>query len=187
MKTGAILMSLAFLAAACSDYAGNSDKDSGTDSGADTGGDPVGCGSFLEGRCGLEGQCIECITHLHCPGGTRVTRTADAGYLQCMTDEDCPFGYLCSDGVCMLAQYCSIYGECEPQCDPSVGLDCGDREMCVDWVCLPMCQGNQDCLDGAGTCMRRGYCEFQRCTDEGMCPDGTRPVAGTLVCEPEGS
>jgi len=143
------------------------------------------CGDDVEGQCGLIGQCVECNTHSDCPGGEHIIRQIDGGASICTTDSDCPENLLCHDGICILVEFCSIHGECRSKCN-EFGEACGSGEACVGHQCLPVCQTDSDCLDGAGTCHQDGHCVFERCSEEGICPTGFEPVEGKLVCKEAG-
>jgi hypothetical protein len=142
------------------------------------------CDGF-DGKCGLAGQCISCISDEYCPGNASVPRSYGIRS-QCDLDTDCVEGLVCDimEHICVTPTFCSLYGEClsYPQCGPDTSRECDAGEVCVDGKCKLSCDTDQDCLDGAGACHADGYCTFEVCSPGGTCPAGTVPVEGTLVC-----
>jgi hypothetical protein len=155
-----------------------------------------GCGLFegekckewlVEGRCGLKDQCVDCNVDSDCGGNPRVTRQAHCEY-----DEDCPQDQVCNKrGECVGPSFCSMEGQCEelPECVPEGSPECPQGQICVIDRCQHVCATDDDCLGGAGNCLQSGFCDFQRCEEDG-CPLSWEPVPGTLACRlacPEGS
>jgi hypothetical protein len=83
--------------------------------------------------------------------------------------------------------FCSLRGRCQelPQCRHDYYCESG--ETCLGGVCVISCTVDADCYSGAGICLQEGYCFFERCNRDGICPDGWEPgtadsVPDTLAC-----
>lgn len=89
----------------------------------------------------------------------------------CDSDDQCPGGGICVDGVCIVPAHCLTNDDC----------DAG--EECIDHVCVPV--GGEDCTDDAD-CLS-GYCvdgTCQPCTSDDQCGPGRRCLAGRCVADP---
>jgi len=141
------------------------------------------CQGAMEGSCGLEGTCVECVTDRDCLQGYTLMQPADRASV-CTSDADCPGELVCLGGMCIQPQRCSLGGECMvlTRCDAQTGSGCSNQETCQDGWCAPACASDADCEQGLGTCEPDGTCSYQHCLGEGACPDGTVPVPGSLAC-----
>jgi hypothetical protein len=151
-----------------------------------------GCGNedscadgSVKGQCGLSGRCVECSSDDHCPSRGRSSKRylrTTTRMAACSETPDCPEPLICHEQDCVYPEHCTINGECAVDCSPPIMYACKQTEICMESRCVPKCQSDWDCLDGAGTCLGQGYCVFERCEPGGTCPNGSEPVEGTLAC-----
>ncbi len=118
------------------------------------------------------------------------------GWVCQLSDEDsiCPIGL--RPGRCGLTGRCV---ECNRDEECGAGRECSNEGICVDFVpCSISCPGFYDrCLPdghcrkscsfvwGCGRdafCKDNLYCVRERCTPEGCCPPGWKPIEGSLEC-----
>ena len=106
-----------------------------------------------EGKCGLSGQCVECNSGADCAG-------------MCTTLGECiPEADVCQQFI---------------RCMGAGSVECADDERCQWGYCRKACDSDSDCSysENCG----QGVCMDLRCTSDGVCPEGSKPVKGSLSC-----
>ncbi len=93
----------------------------------------------------------------------------------CDITSDCPPGYSCVGGICVLLP-------CQDDVDCDTGL------VCFNGFCFPTCSGDSDCPTGYecvdGICLPGGVHPIGECTANGDCPTGYVCVNGFCVLQP---
>ena len=123
---------------------------------------------LMAGKCGLEGERVECITNDDCH------------------ERDPYLGF------------CDLRGSCthwETGCQ-YIGTFCTSTTVCNSMAeCSPGCNSHDECLPGdscrcfapwelASNTLSAGWCWTARCTAAGSCPEGHVPDDGLLACWP---
>jgi len=112
------------------------------------------CGDFgfRAGVCGLADRCVGCVSDRDCQGGL--------GCAEYKAECD------------LIEDYCGTDSECDfwPL----------ERALCHDSHCEIPCQSIIECPYGSECSY--GYCGTRACGQDGVCPDGWSPEAGTLHC-----
>jgi hypothetical protein len=119
--------------------------------------------------------CLGCLVLLcacdPCSGGTMSGKCGLEGVcVDCIVDADCTgAGEVCAaTGTCVVPKACTL------------SSDCDGALICEDGECQMHCVNDSDCYEGArcdGT-----KCYTERCTEDGVCPEGWAQVHGTLAC-----
>ena len=98
--------------------------------------DPCSKG-FIIGACGLDGECVECVTHDDCVDrGMSCGLDGACGYhIPCADDQDCPGEMVCSNGLCW------------PSCNNDE--DCQEGKRCDGRACYSLrCTSEGTCPEG---------------------------------------
>lgn len=108
---------------------------------------------LIPGACGLEGECLQCIT-----------------------DDDCEEHFVCS-----YWGSCSFYEDwsCESD-DTCKRLLDSQRAECLDEHCVIHCESMSECP--YGMLCEHGECTSTRCQQDGTCPQGWKPKRRSLEC-----
>lgn len=115
----------------------------------------------------------ECRLNSDCPGCGDTCEDGTCKKTLCCTDDECPSGKKCDDGVCTTPPECTCDDDCktcgttcdEGKCVASDRCDddrdcCGSKE-CRNGECKPPpapCSCDDDCAHG-WTCSHTGYCK----------------------------
>ncbi len=84
---------------------------------------------------------------------------------ECVSDADCPEGYACVEGSCVVEVECTT------------DADCGEGSVCVDNQCLEGCRDDGDCPEGF-------FCDLYTGLDYGLCKEKKEDVF-ELDCDDE--
>jgi hypothetical protein len=147
---------------------------------------PNGCPpGTVEGKCGLEGKCIECVTDVDCASG-KCLIDGSCAFTHftsiCQTDGECPSGMICTDdGTCRIS--CNAPTDCEfpvSYCRPEGYCDskrCGRDGKCPEgWEPV---EGSLGCIltDCSVVMLVEGICGLAgscvECIDDSNCPHGS--------------
>ncbi len=114
------------------------------------------CPGALEGLCGLEGECVSCITDLDCPNGHLLPHHTGLRDSVCRDDQQCPVGMVCVESICV-----------EETCTNDE--DCIDGGVCIRGTCRqPQCSSNDDC-PASQVCADRLCVNIKYCSVLGEC------------------
>ena len=152
-------------------------------------------GSEQPGICGLEGQCVECLTDDDCPRPFPKSGDgcgSDADLCSCSSDDHCPFDTICLSCECRTPQICSDLGHCQDR-ECSEHRACTDERTCLQGRCLQACLSDEDCSGPHEICQQNEcaysvttcpekICAPVRCTPDAGCPGNLLPVENTLLC-----
>ncbi len=138
----------------------------------DCGGEPYGvCVRINEGECSYDRECyemygepiVDCIgAYWTCANNYCVAECG--GQNECNSDEGCPVGTFCSNGVCVGGVPCTADN------------DCASNQVCVDGLCMN--DGTGEPCGENGECAPGEYCDW--CPPDPNCPMCT--VCGEPVC-----
>ncbi|MCP4499656.1 MAG: hypothetical protein GY822_06785 [Deltaproteobacteria bacterium] len=147
------------------------------------------CGEILEGTAS---QGTPCFAGWMCADGLECSYDVTPREFRCLAPglvgEACSssstHNYKCSEGLECVDDICSAplaegdnCGDSNGSCGPGLRCDYGGSDNCIvdDNACMPDCEGNQTCFEGA--------CVDLPVLDE-ACDDGDQCAGNCIVCRP---